>query len=82
MGAEPGQKPHELHAAVGHIERRVTVIRLTDEAAEFLTRNGYWVDIQRMRSGWRVRVYRGGAMNERVAPSVVDAIEAARSLAR
>ena len=54
----------DLRDAVEHIARRVTLIRLTDESAEFLARNGAWVELDRMPTGYRVRVTREGRMRE------------------
>jgi hypothetical protein len=70
-----------LRDAVEHIAQRVTLIRLNDESAEFLARNGAWVELQRMPTGYRVRVTRGGRMVEALAKDAIVAIEVARTLA-
>lgn len=71
----------DLRHAISAIERRVRVVRLTPEAAEFLTKTRYWIEIMRLRMGWRIRAYRHGACRERTTRDVASAIEAARSMA-
>jgi hypothetical protein len=73
--------PSDLSGAIEHIARRVTLIRLTDESAEFLARNGAWVEFQRLPTGYRVRVTRAGRMRESSANDAVGAIEVSRILA-
>jgi hypothetical protein len=73
--------PSDLRGAVEHIARRVTLIRLTDESAEFLARNGAWVELDRMPTGYRVRVTRAGRMRESSANDAVGAMEVSRTMA-
>ena len=81
MTVPTAQSSADLHGAVEHIARRVTLIRLTNESAEFLARNGAWVEIQRMPTGYRVRVTRAGRMRESSANDAVGTIEVSRTLA-
>lgn len=72
----------DLTHAIGAIERRIQLIRLTDDAAEFLTRTKRWVEVTAVPEGWRVRVYYRGRYAERVTDSIGAALDAARWMAR
>lgn len=71
----------DIPRAISLVECRVRVVRVTPEAAEFITKTGYWIEITRLRVGWRVRAYRQGACRERTARDVSTAMETARSMA-
>lgn len=73
---------NELRHAIGAIERRIYLVRLTDDCAEFVTTTRRWVEIMAVPEGWRVRVYDRGRSTERTAADVAAAIEVARELAR
>jgi hypothetical protein len=61
---------------------RIQLIRLTHEAAEFLTTTDCWVDIVATSTAWRVRVYYRGRFQERTAPDVLSVLDEARQLSR
>ena len=71
-----------LYAAIELIRQRVTVMYETEEACEFLTNTGVYIELQRMPEGWRVRAnYPGGRMREVHSPDVMQAVDEARRLA-
>lgn len=72
----------EIRASIESIRQRVIMLRQTDEAAEWLARNGFWCEVLRARDGWLVRVTRKTVERTRLVASVEAAIEAAREMAR
>jgi hypothetical protein len=77
-----GRHPGDLIHALDGIERRVDVIHRESTCIEFLTKTNWWIEIMELPDGWRVRAYRAGSVCECVAPSVPEAMDAARDVAR